>query len=315
MLRDRLSIEFTWYNKDVDDLILNRTLAPSTGFNNRFLNIGTMTNKGFEFMIKGVPVQNKTLTWITTFNYTNNKNTIDGVEGNGVLPFAGGFGQVAAINGYPLGAFYSTFFARNTDGSYLLTPGGLPQRERGTQGPNGTYTIGRDGSGQPSGAILSKVIGDPNPKHVLSWINELTYKKFSFRMQWDGMLGYDVFNFTKRVGDNANYGGLKGYEPELRGEVPKGSSAALFSIFENWIEKGDFIKLREVSVSYLVSPGIWGLKDVRLTLSGRNLLSIDNYSGYDPEVNAAGQTNAVRGFDFVEVPIPRTILFGVNVNF
>ncbi|HTF30282.1 MAG TPA: hypothetical protein VK625_15630, partial [Flavitalea sp.] len=138
---------------------------------------------------------------------------------------------------------------------------------------------------------------------------------FNFRMQWDGMLGFDVFNFTKRVGDNANYGGLKGYEAELKGEVAKGTSAAEFSIFEHWIEKGDFVKLRELSISYTIRPSAGRFKDIRLTLAGRNLLSIDNYSGYDPEINAAGQSNAVRGFDFVEVPLPRTILVGVNVNF
>jgi TonB-dependent starch-binding outer membrane protein SusC len=314
-LNDRLSLEFTYFNKDVKDLILNRTLAPSTGFNNRFLNIGTMTNKGYEVMIKGVPVQQRKFTWVTTFSYTHNKNVINGVEGNGVLPFAGGFGQVAAVNGYPLGAFYATFYARNPDGSLLLTPGGLPQRERGVQGANGTSTAARDASGQPSGAILSKVIGNPNPKHIVALINDINVGKFNFRMQWDGMLGFDVFNFTKRVGDNANYGGLKGYEAELRGEVAKGTSAAEFSIFEHWIEKGDFVKLRELSVSYNIVPKAGRLRDIRLTLAGRNLVSIDNYSGYDPEVNAAGQSNAVRGFDFVEVPLPRTILVGVNVNF
>jgi TonB-dependent starch-binding outer membrane protein SusC len=290
-------------------------LAPSTGFNNRFLNIGTMTNKGFEFLIRAIPVQTKDFNWTTTLNYTQNKNTIDGVEGNGVLPFAGGFGQVAAINGYPLGAFYSTFFARNADGSLLLTPGGLPQRERGVQGPNGTYTIQRDGTGQPSGAILSKVIGDPNPDAVYAWINEVGYKNLNFRVQLDAMRGFDVFNFTRRVGERDLYGGLKGYEKELRGEVPKGTSTALFSIFENWIEDGSFVKLREVSVSYLLRPKFLKLRDVRFTLAGRNLFSFDDYSGYDPEVNAAGQDNAVRGFDFVEVPLPRTIVFGININF
>jgi TonB-dependent starch-binding outer membrane protein SusC len=315
MFKDRLSIEFSYYNKDIKDMILNRTLAPSTSFNNRYQNVGVMTNKGIEVMVKGVPVQSKDFTWITTVGYTHNKNVINGVEGNGILPFAGGFGQVAAVNGYPLGAFYSTFYARNTDGSLLLTAGGLPQRERGTQGPNGTYTAQRDANGQPSGTILSKVIGDPNPKHIVSWINDLSYKKFNLRMQWDGMLGFDVFNFTKRVGDNANYGGLKGYEAELKGEVPKGTSAALFSIFENWIEKGDFVKLRELSLSYQVTPQAGRLKNLRVVLSGRNLISIDNYSGFDPEINAAGQDNAVRGFDFVEVPLPKTFQIGLNVNF
>jgi TonB-linked SusC/RagA family outer membrane protein len=315
LLNDRVSVEFTYFKKDVEDLILNRTLSPSTGFNNRFLNIGTMTNKGYEAMIRAVPVQNKSFNWVSTLSYTHNKNVINGVEGNGVLPFAGGFGQVAAVNGYPLGAFYATFYARDKDGGYLLTPGGLPQRERGVQGANGTYTTTRDALGQPSGAILSKVIGDPNPKHIVAFINDFNIGKFNVRMQWDGMLGFDVFNFTKRVGDNANYGGLKGYEGELRGEVAKGTSAAEFSIFEHWIEKGDFVKLRELSLSYLIVPKARGLRDIRLTLAGRNLLSIDDYSGYDPEVNAAGQSNAVRGFDFVEVPLPRTFLVGVSVNF
>lgn len=315
MLKDRISIEFSYYNKDIKDMILNRTLAPSTGFNNGYKNVGVMTNKGVELMVRAAAIQQKNFSWVTTVGYTHNKNVINGVEGNGILPFAGGFGQVAAVNGYPLGAFYATFFARNPDGSLLLTTGGLPQRERGVQGANGTYTVQRDANGQPSGAILSKVIGDPNPQHVVSWINDLNYKKFSLRMQWDGMIGFDVFNFTKRVGDNANYGGLKGYEAELKGEVPKGTSAAVFSIFENWIEKGDFVKLRELSLSYDLLPKMGKLRNLRMTLSGRNLISIDNYSGYDPEVNAAGQDNAVRGFDFVEVPLPKTFQLGFNVNF
>jgi TonB-linked SusC/RagA family outer membrane protein len=315
MFRDKVSVEFSYFNKDVKDLILNRTLAPTTGFNNRFVNIGTMTNKGFEFLIRAVAIDKKSFKWISSLSYLHNENVINGVEGNGVLPFAGGFGQVAAVNGYSLGAYYSTFFARNPDGSLLLTPTKLPQRERGIQKANGEYTISRDAAGQPTGNILSKIIGDPNPKHVVSWINEFEHNKFSLRMQWDGMLGYDVFNFTKRVGDRDFYGGLKGYEDELRGKVPKGTSTNLFGIFENWIEDGSFVKLREVSLSYSITPKILRIKSMRFSLTGRNLLSIDDYSGYDPEVNAAGQDNAVRGFDFVEVPLPRVIMFGININF
>lgn len=315
LLNDAISVEFSYFNKDVKDLILNRTLAPTTGYNNRFVNIGTMTNKGFEFLVRAVILNKNKLRWVSSLSYLNNKNVVNGVEGNGVLPFAGGFGQVAAVNGYPLGAYYSTFFARNPDGSLLRDLNGLPQRERGTQLANGNYTVQRGSNGQPTGTLLSKVIGQPNPKHVISKIDELDFGKFNFRMQWDAMLGYDVFNFTKRVGDRDFYGGLKGYEPELRGEVPKGTSAALFSIFENWIEDGSFVKLREVSVAYNMKPKFLKGNSMRLSVIGRNLLSFDKYSGWDPEVNAAGQDNAVRGFDFVEVPIPRMVMFAVNINF
>jgi hypothetical protein len=314
-LNNRIGLEFTYYNKDVKDLILNRSLAPSTGFGNQFRNVGDLTNKGFELLLRGVPVQKQNFRWNILATYSQNKNKINGVEGNGVLPFAGGFGQVAAVNGQALGVFYSTFFARNSDGSLLLTSSGLPQRERGVQGADGDFTIQRDASGQPTGAILSKVIGDPNPDFIASFINEVEWNKFSFRLQLDGMFGFDVFNFTKRVGDRDLYGGLAGYEPELRGEVPKGTSSALFAIFENWIEDGTFVKVRELSVSYNITPNIKGIKNIRFTVAGRNLFTFTDYSGMDPETNAAGQSTAVRGFDFVEVPNPRMINIGFNATF
>lgn len=313
LLRDRLSIEFSYFNKSVNDLILPRTLEPSSGYLTRYVNVGNMFNKGIDFLIKGAIVNNKNVKWVSTLSYMRVNSHVEGVEGNGILPFPGGFGQVAAVNNYPLSAFYSTFFARKEDGSLLLTPGGLPQRERGTQKENGTYTVARDANGQPTGAILSKVIGQPIPRDIVTFINEIEYKNFSLRFQLDGMYKFDIFNFTKRVGDRDLYGGLKDYEAEIKGEVPKGTSAALFSIFENWIEKGDFTKLRELSLSYNLA--LKKGRSLRFSLVGRNLLSIDNYSGWDPEVSAAGQDNAVRGFDFVEVPLPRTIMFGVNFNF
>ena len=160
------------------------------------------------------------------------------------------------------------------------------------------------------------MIGDPNPDWTASLINEFNVgRNWSFRAQLEAYYGNDVFNFTRRVGERDFYGGLKGYESELRGEVPKGTSAALFGVMENWIEDGSFVKLREISVAYTLRPHFLRTGDMRFSLAGRNLFSIDNYSGYDPEVNAAGQSNAVRGFDFVEVPIPRTIVLGVSVKF
>lgn len=302
---DRLSFEFSYYKKDVKDLILLASLAPTEGYLSQYLNIGTMTNKGIELMVRAVPILKDNLRWNVTATYSRNRNQVNDIPG-GVLLFAGGFSQVAAVNGEPLGTFYSTYFARNADGSLLLSAAGLPQTEK----------VGRDANGQPTGATLKKVIGDPNPDWVGSLINEVTVgKHWTFRTQFDASIGGDVFNFTKRVGDRDLYGGLVGYEKELKGEVPKGTSAAEFAIFENWIEDGSFVKLREASVSYEFKPKFLKTGNMRFSLAGRNLLSFDKYSGYDPEVNAAGQSSAVRGFDFVEVPIPRMIIAGLNLTF
>ncbi|MGB3530158.1 MAG: hypothetical protein WBB35_12420, partial [Saprospiraceae bacterium] len=57
------------------------------------------------------------------------------------------------------------------------------------------------------------------------------------------------------------------------------------------------------------------VKDIALTLSGRNLISWDNYKGYDPEVNAGGQSTILRGIDFGSVPIPKTFSVGLSAKF
>ncbi len=301
----RLALEVSLYNKAVQDLLLPVTLRPSSGYLTQYQNIGNMTNKGFELLLRGTPIESAKFKWNSTIIYSRNKNVVRDIPG-GVVTFPGGFGQVAAVNGYGLGAFYATYFARNADGSLLLNPAGFPQTEK----------AGKNAAGQPAGSNLLKVIGDPNPKWTGSFTNEFSIgKSLSFRMQWDASFGNDVFNFTRRVGGRDIYGALAGYEPELKGEVPKGSSAAVFSIFENWIEDGSFVKLREISATYDFRLKFLRNKPVRLTVSGRNLLSIDKYKGWDPETNAAGQSTAVRGFDFVEVPIPRTIAVALNYSF
>lgn len=305
MFRDRLGLEFSYYRKNVKDLLLDINLTPSTGYSVQFANIGTMTNRGMEFLLRGVPVLKENFKWNITAVYSHNKNVVNNVPG-GILMYSAGFGQVAAVNGSPLGAFYATYFARNEDGSIYHNAAGLPT----------TAKVGKDNNGVPTGATLKKVIGDPNPDWTGSLINEINVgSKWTFRAQLDAVVGQDVFNFTRRVGDRDLYGGLAGYEPELRGEVPKGTSAALFSIMENWIEKGSFVKVREVSASYNWARPNSKIKNIRFSLAGRNLFSFDNYSGWDPEVNAAGQSNAVRGFDFVEVPLPRQVIAGVNLTF
>lgn len=305
MFKDRIGLEFSYYRKNVKDLLLNINLTPSTGYSVQFANVGTMTNRGVEFLLRGVPVLKENFKWNITAVYSRNKNVVNNVPG-GILTYAAGFGQVAAVDNYPLGAFYATYFARNDDGSIYHNAAGLPT----------TAKVGKDSNGNPTGATLKKVIGDPNPDWTGSLINEINVgSKWTFRAQLDAVVGQDVFNFTRRVGDRDLYGGLAGYEPELRGEVPKGTSAALFSIMENWIEKGSFVKVRELSASYNWTPSSSKIKNVRFSLAGRNLLSFDNYKGWDPEVNAAGQNNAVRGFDFVEVPLPRQVIVGLNLTF
>jgi TonB-linked SusC/RagA family outer membrane protein len=304
-LKNRLGFEFSYYDKSVKDLLLPVTLRPSTGYSTQYQNIGNMTNKGVELLVRGIPIENPGFKWDVTVIFNHNKNVVTDIPG-GLVTFPNGFGEVAAVNGHALGVFYSTYNARNPNGTLLLTPAGLPQVAKSALAANG----------QPTGSTLDKVIGDPNPKWTGSVTNEFTLgKAWYLRMQWDASYGGQVFDFTRRVGDRDIYGGLAGYMPELEGKVPKGTSAAEYNIMEDWIDKGSWVKLRELALSYSLTLKALNNKPLRISVYGRNLFAITKYPGWDPETNAAGQSTAVRGFDFVEVPIPRTIGVGLNYTF
>lgn len=311
LFNNKIGVELTYYKQDIEDLLLARTLSPSTGFGSRVENIGTMTNKGFEALITAMPIQTNNFSWSVTGTFSTNKNEVNNIEGEQFS--IGNFGFSVAKNGQPLGVFYQGYYARNADGSLLLTAGGLPQREKGSLDANGNPVPQRDALGQPSGALLSKVIGDPNPDFIASLINELKFKNFSFRFQLDAAQGIDVLSWDTRM--FYRFGGGPQTARELRGESVRGTGAANFGIAESYIEDGSFIKLREVSASYSLKDPLKGIDNVKFTLTGRNLFSIDNFSGYDPEVNMDGQSNGSRGGIMGLVPIPSVIKFGVTATF
>lgn len=294
---NRLGIEFTYYQQNVTDLLLPRELAPSTGFGTRIENVGDLENEGIELLLKGTPIKTNDFSWDVTATYSHNKNEITSVAGGGQFALGGSFGTNYVIEGKPLGVFYRQFYAREPDGSISLNAEGYPFKGKTPEGES------------------SKVLGDPNPDWFGSLINEFSYKGFAFRVQLDAVQGFDIFNWNRRLMDNVIFGGGVNVGEELLGNRPKGYGAAQAGIFEEFVEDASFVKLRELSFSYNFKKPSKGIDNIKISLAGRNLISWDNYSGWDPEINTAGQSNGVRGFDFAGVPIPRTYQLGIDVNF
>lgn len=317
LLNNNLSLEFSYYNQNIEDLLIKRNLSPSTGFSNRYDNIGAMTNKGFEILIKGKPFRGD-FNWDVSGTFSTNKNEVTSVEGGRLS--LGMFGTSVAQTGQPIGVFYGTFFATDANGNKILDSNGFVQRARGhyedvivngqtIQSPVQDF----DGAGQPTGAILRKIIGDPNPDYVASLTNEFEYKDFGFRFQFDFVQGNQVMSWDKRMG--YLFKGGQQTALELNGTIPKGSSKPNFFIFESFIEDGSYVKLREVSLFYNLNVNKPYLNNIKFTLSGTNLISFDNYYGFDPEVNTEGQSNGVRGQDMANVPIPQVYKLGLIFNF
>jgi len=309
--KNRLSLQFNWYNKKVSDLLIASVTAPSTGFSSFLDNIGSLRNKGIEVVLGGTPLKAKDFSWNTTVVFNRNRNEALNVGGLRLFSTNPG-APVAIIDGQAIGVFYGTFFARNPDGSLLTNAAGIPQLEKGIQNSTTTFTPQRDANGLPTGTTLRKVLGNPNPDYTASFVNDFTYKKFNLHIQLDAVQGGDVWNADWRTRQGVGNG--KVAEAEDLGQVPRGYVAGVYATEEWRIDDGSFVKLREVSLSYNIGK-VKYLRDLTVTLSGRNLVSWDNYKGYDPELNSGGQSTILRNIDFGSVPIPRTFSLGLQVKF
>jgi TonB-linked SusC/RagA family outer membrane protein len=310
----RLNIQTNIYKKQVDDLLFNRFVAPTTGFSSLLDNFGSLENKGFEIVVNAQPIQQKDLNWSVTAIYNHNRNKAVKMNQALNLIATNAGAPVAIIVDQPIGVFYGAFFAKDASGNPVKNGSGYIQGERGTQ--NGlSYTVQRDANGLPiaSFPLVRKVIGDPNPDWTGSLVNELTFKKLALRVQVDAVQGVDVFNADYRTRQGVGNGTEA--EKEQRGIYPRGYINNFYATVEEYrVQDGSFVKLREVSLSYAFG-NIKMLKDVTLGVSGRNLISWDDYQGYDPEVNAGGQSTILRGIDFGAVPIPKTYSVSLSAKF
>jgi TonB-dependent SusC/RagA subfamily outer membrane receptor len=304
VLGDRIGIELTYYDKLLTDLLIRRNIAASTGFSQQLDNVGTVSNRGLEVLLRTTPVQTNDLRWDATVNFFFNRNEV--VDTKGGIIAIGVYGFASAINGQPLGVFYSSAYKRDANGNIQFSPDGVPLRQL-----------------NPNGSVQNKVIGDPNPDWQATVINELSWREFSFRLQIDILQGRQVLNFTNRNGEQNQV--LAGYREVLEGRRPPGyytnprfavevENPGVFRIIEHWVEDGSYVKIRETSLFYNFS-NIFGIRSGQIGLIGRNLFSFDRYNGYDPELNAFARQGVPTGADDTETPIPRSLSLALRINF
>ncbi|HEX6693140.1 MAG TPA: hypothetical protein VF035_00390, partial [Longimicrobiales bacterium] len=226
------------------------------------------------------------------------------------------------IEGQPVGVFYGGQYARNADGDIIYGnftnaafPGDtlrLPLRMR---------TGNLDGSETNSGTFVNGIIGDPNPDFTASFSNSFTVgSNLDFNVLLDGKFGGDVANFTRRITEF--FGSDKVLEKEINGDtIPLTygrSPSGRINIYEEYIEDGSYIKLREVSATYRIDKP-WvrhlGASTMSITLAGRNLHTWTDYTGMDPELNLFSANTVAQGVDFANTPLARSYVLGVNFTF
>lgn len=322
VLDDRVAVEFTYYDKNTTDLVLSVPLAPTSGFSTRFANIGELSNKGIELTLNTVNVQRDRFSWNTRLTYARNRNRIEKLNASTdtlVFDYLN-----AVIEGEPLGVFFGAYYPRDAEGNIILTaprnattgffipgdPRRIPTRSRG-------YSVARG----DSSIINRKIIGDPNPDFTAALLNSFTIgDHVELSMLLDGRFGNDVANFTRRSGDF--FGSSPNVGLEAQGDTTPGTFARNADrnlLYEEFIEDGSFVKLRELAVQVrLDAPWVrraTGAAEMRVRLAGRNLHTWTDYSGMDPEINLFSASTVSRGVDFATTPIPRSVSLGFSLDF
>jgi len=316
-LDNRASVELTFYDKQSKDLVLSVPLPLSSGFSSQLKNVGALSNKGIELGVTGQILDGSFLRWNSRVSYAANRSRIEKlVTANDTLPF--GYLNVVAV-GQPVGEFYGAYYPRDAQGNVILT-GRLDAACNPIAGTVGIIASRARGA---NCAVLKKFLGSPEPKYTLSWNNDFNvgaHATVSFLL--DGRFGNKVANFTRRTSE---YFGAAASDANEQCVVVGATTYCQHTLnsernllYEEFVENGSFVKLREASVRYtLDQPWVRraGPQSVTISLAARNLYTWTKYTGIDPEVNLFSANTVARGVEFGTSPIPRIFALGATLNF
>jgi TonB-linked SusC/RagA family outer membrane protein len=338
--RNRLGLDITYYNSLSEDQIIPVPVSPTTGFTEFILNAGSIENRGVEAIVNISPISKPDFRWDVNINYTRNRNEVvairDGIEEiflSSSFGYAGSSASIRLIEGQPYGNIYGRSYAR-----YNPNPSDEPTLfiEDGPLliGDNGFPVINTD----------QKILGNTQPDWFGAITNTFNYKNLSFSFMFDTRQGVQKYNqmdnffsafgiapYTLNRNETIVFDGVTANgEPNTQevwlgqGTGPDGVNygAGYYrnvyrGITENSVEDADWIRLRNVSLSYQL-PGSWlegvFIERASITLTGNNLWLDTPYSGFDPEGNR-GNRNIDDGFGGFTYPGVRSYFVNLNVTF
>ncbi|MBK7357835.1 MAG: TonB-dependent receptor [Saprospiraceae bacterium] len=319
-LKDRITGELDLYRKSTSGLLLNVNVPATTGFTSQVKNVGKLENKGIEFVLNAVVLDRPNLKWIAGFNVAANRNKINDIQGQII---EAGFNSMSrAMEGQSMCTFFTAEYAGvdPTNGDALWY--------KNTLNPDGSLDRTKTADYSEAQRV---VIGSALPKWIGGISSTLKFKRFELNMLWNFVQG-NLINFYG-IGQYASANGL--YEdnqtidqlnswtienpntdiPEARLYYTNGSEAS-----SRYLKDGSFLRLRSASLSYNLPASLSSkarIRNVRLFITGLNLITITKYHFWDPEVNsdALSNNNIAQGYDFYTAPVPRTIVGGINLQF
>ncbi len=276
-LDSRINLEATYYNKQVDDLILTRALPGSSGFTQERTNLADLENKGIELAISADVVKSENFTWNTRVQWYKNQSEVTRLD----VP---AFAQPGAGFGTGLGTFFIE------------------------EGKPVTQLVGNiDG-------VLTQV-GDVEPDFQMAWSNNITiFKQWDISFLWQLKEGGENLNLSRFLTDlgqvspdletQAGQDRLASPTNALRFVEPAG--------YLRLREAALYYRVPSKLVENIFGGTVEGVK---LGASGRNLFTETDYSSYDPETSVNGGAGLSSGIEVTPFPSATQVYFHLNVNF
>lgn len=325
VLNNRITGSIDYYKTVTTDLLLSFQIPSTSGFTSLVKNAGAIQNNGVELSIQSQNLKGK-FEWNTNFNIAYNKNRWKDRAG---LPFAPQeeFGPVYGIYGYVVDGIWQS--GDNIAGSSqpLSKPGQFRFKDVNGRDSKNQFVAAPDGKLNPDDRVL---LGSTFPKTNLGLTNTFSYKNFGLTFFVQGLFGFKIYNQANAVFENPyNFLQLSGvskktlnfWTPSNTGSmVPSGQANSyggsvygINNVNSIYVEKGDFVRLRNINFSYQLPLKAAWFQSANVYINLDNVWLITKYSGLDPET--ANPVNAKSGSENDVYPNVKTYSLGFNINF
>lgn len=352
LLDNKISFTADWFRKSTKDLLVSVRLPSTTGFTSALQNIGAIEQSGYEFALNTDFSDNSNdFTWNASFNISFLRNEVTDLGESNEIYIGGGsrFPVNIVRVGEPLGAFYGLVWDGNYQLQHFNYDETLPHENRiYTLKDDVAATVGfgavqqpgdikfRDVSGPdgvPDGIVDEndrQIIGNPNPKHFGGFLNNFKYKNIELSIFLNWSYGNDIYNWQRfnfglpgptvdqnHLSEVVNFWTIDNQNNQIPrlGQGGKQRTGNFGNSF--MIEDGSFLRLTNITLGYNLPDDVLKklkLNGLRVFISGDNLYTWTNYTGYDPEVSLSRNQLAI-GQDKSPYPRATTIRLGLNVKF
>ena len=311
---DRIGIDFTYYSGRTTNQILSLPIAASTGYTQRILNGGEVSNQGIELLLNVNPIRKRDLKWYVSVNFSRNVARVTSLPEQAdqiTLAYSRVYDNPNQTvyfivgEGDRIGDLWGTGYLKNDDGDFVI-------------GDDGRYIIDNE----------LKKLGNYNPDFIMGISNRVQWKNLSVGLVLDWRQGGELVSRTQALAGVA--GQLK--ETENRpdaGIVAQGvtadgavnttpiSAEAYYRQFydrnheENNTYDASYLKIREVSLTYRFTQ-VKSLENLSVSLIGRNLYAFSSIPHFDPEQIAVQGNGFIRGVEDMSYATTRS--WGVSLN-